>query len=51
MSHDPLLPSGEGHTPLDDVDGLRLTYITTRAELNEAEERRDRLFSDSSLCF
>jgi len=38
VSHDPLLPSGEGHTPIDDVDGLRLTYITTRDELNEAEE-------------
>lgn len=38
MSQDPLLPSGEGRTPLDDVDGLRLTYITTRAELNEAEQ-------------
>ncbi len=37
---DPLLPLGDGHTPLDDDDrqGLKLSYITTRSELNEAEE-------------
>jgi Fic-DOC domain mobile mystery protein B len=37
---DPLLPLGDGHTPLDDHDrqGLKLTYITTRSELNEAEQ-------------
>lgn len=37
---DPLLPDGEGHTPLgeDDIEGLRPTYITTRAELNAAEQ-------------
>ena len=38
---DPLLPLGEGHTELgpDEQAGLRLTYITTRAELNDAEQR------------
>ena len=37
---DPLLPLGGGHTPLDgdDREGLKLTYITTRSELNEAEQ-------------
>jgi Fic-DOC domain mobile mystery protein B len=37
---DPLLPLGDGHTPLDDDDrqGLKLSYITTRSELNEAEQ-------------
>ena len=37
---DPLLPLGDGHTPLgdDDRQGLKLTYITTRSELNEAEQ-------------
>jgi len=37
---EPLLPLGNGHTPLDDDDrqGLKLTYITTRSELNEAEQ-------------
>jgi fido (protein-threonine AMPylation protein) len=37
---DPLLPLGDGHTPLDgdDREGLKLTYITTRSELNEAEQ-------------
>ena len=39
-SGDPLLPSGDGHTPLgeDDLEGLKLSYITTRGELNEAEQ-------------
>ncbi len=38
---DPLVPIGDGHTPLDDDDqeGLLLTYITTRGELNDAEQR------------
>jgi Fic-DOC domain mobile mystery protein B len=38
---DPLLEQGDGHTPLDpdDYDGLIPTYITTRGELNEAEQR------------
>lgn len=37
---DPLAPTTEGQTKLDpdDEDGLRPTYITTRAELNEAEQ-------------
>ena len=37
---DPLLPLGDGHTPLgdDDRQGLKLTYITTPGELNEAEQ-------------
>jgi Fic-DOC domain mobile mystery protein B len=37
---DPLLPLGGGHTPLgdDDRQGLKLSYITTRSELNEAEQ-------------
>lgn len=37
---DPLLPPGDGHTPLgeDDRQGLKLSYITTRGELNEAEQ-------------
>ena len=37
---DPLLPLGDGHTPLDgdDREGLKLTYVTTRSELNEAEQ-------------
>ena len=37
---DPPLPLGEGHTPLghEDRQGLKLTYITTRSELNEAEQ-------------
>ena len=37
---DPLLPDGEGHTPLgdDDVLGLKLSYVTTRGDLNEAEQ-------------
>lgn len=37
---DPLLPLGDGHTPLGDNDrqGLKLSYITTRGELNEAEQ-------------
>lgn len=37
---DPLLPEGDGHTPLgeDDIEGLIPTYITTRGELNAAEQ-------------
>ena len=37
---DPRLPAGDGRTPLGDDDrrGLKLTYITTRSELNEAEQ-------------
>ena len=37
---DPLLPEGDGHTPLgdDDIYGLIPTYITTRGELNAAEQ-------------
>ncbi len=37
---DPLLPLGDGHTLLseDDRAGLRLGYITTRGDLNTAEE-------------
>lgn len=37
---DPLLPLGAGHTPLGDDhrQGLKLSYITTRGELNEAEQ-------------
>ena len=37
---DPLLPPGDGHTPLgdDDRQGLKPSYITTRGELNEAEQ-------------
>lgn len=37
---DPLVPLGDGHTPLDEDDsrGLKLSYITTRGELNEAEQ-------------
>jgi len=40
VSNDPLLPTGDGHTLLTDDDrrGLLLTYITTRGELNEAEQ-------------
>lgn len=38
---DPLLPTGEGHTELtaEDRDGLIPTYISTRGELYEAEQR------------
>lgn len=38
---DPLGPVGEGHTELtdDDRDGLIPSYITTRGELNDAEQR------------
>jgi Fic-DOC domain mobile mystery protein B len=38
---DPLVPIGDGHTELtdDDREGLIPTYITTRGELNEAEQR------------
>ena len=37
---EPILPIGDGHTPLgdDDRSGLKLSYITTRGELNEAEQ-------------
>lgn len=37
---DPLVPLGDGHTPLDEDDrrGLKLSYITTRGDLNEAEQ-------------
>jgi Fic-DOC domain mobile mystery protein B len=37
---DALLPLGDGHTPLGDDDrrGLKLSYVTTRGELNEAEQ-------------
>ncbi len=37
---DPLLPSGQAHTLLseEDREGLKLTYITTREEINEAEQ-------------
>jgi Fic-DOC domain mobile mystery protein B len=37
---DPLLSVGDGHTPIgdDDRQGLKLSYITTRGELNEAEQ-------------
>ena len=36
----PLLPLSDGHTPLDEEHrkGLKLSYITTRGELNEAEQ-------------
>ncbi|MGC8511068.1 MAG: mobile mystery protein B [Acidimicrobiales bacterium] len=39
-SDERLLPLGDGHTPLGDDDrrGLKLSYITTRGELNEAEQ-------------
>jgi len=35
-----LLPGGDGHTPLDDDErrGLKLSYVSTRGELNEAEQ-------------
>ena len=41
MSPDPLLPIGEGHTALgeDEREGLIPSYIATRGELFEAEER------------
>jgi len=37
---DPLLPFDDGHAPIgaDDSQGLKLSYITTRGELNEAEQ-------------
>lgn len=40
MTVDPLLPLGAGHMPLDEEHrkGLKLSYITTRGELNEAEQ-------------
>lgn len=36
---DPLLETGDGNTPLDEdeADGLRLTWVRTRGDLNEAE--------------
>jgi Fic-DOC domain mobile mystery protein B len=38
---DPLLPAGDGHTELteEDRNGLIPTYISTRGELYEAEQR------------
>ena len=38
---DPLLPLGDGHTELtdDDREGLLPSYISTRGELNDAEQR------------
>ncbi len=38
---DPLVPPGDGHTDLSDEDrfGLVPTYIATRGELNDAEQR------------
>lgn len=38
---DPLVPRGAGHTALspDDRDGLLPSYIATRGELNDAEQR------------
>ena len=38
---DPLVPEGDGHTALtdDDRDGLIPSYIATRADLNDAEQR------------
>lgn len=39
MNPDPLVPLGDGDTILgpDDVEGLKLSYVTTRGELNDAE--------------
>jgi Fic-DOC domain mobile mystery protein B len=39
--HDPLAPAGDGHTELDwdELQGLIPSYIATRGDLNEAEER------------
>lgn len=36
---DPLFDAGEGNTPLDDdeADGLRLSWVRTRGDLNDAE--------------
>ena len=41
LTADPLLPRGDGHTPVDDDDlvYLKLSYVTTRGELNAAEQR------------
>lgn len=41
MSVDPLVPIGDGHTELseDDREGLLPTYIATRGDLFEAEQR------------
>ncbi len=38
---DPLLPQDDGSTPLSDEEreGLKLTYITTRGDLNAAEQQ------------
>lgn len=38
---DPLVPEGDGHTPLTDEEreGLLPSYISTRGELNDAEQR------------
>ena len=40
MKKDRLLAAGDGDTPIspDEMDGLIPTYITTRGELNEAEQ-------------
>jgi Fic-DOC domain mobile mystery protein B len=40
VTPDPLLPTDDGHSEFgpDELDGLRPTYITTRGELNEAEQ-------------
>ena len=37
---DPLLPEDDGQTPLthEELEGLKLTHITMRGELNEAEQ-------------
>lgn len=41
MTRDPLLPAGDGHTDLgeDERDRLRPSYIATRGDLFEAEQR------------
>ena len=41
MTRDPLVPTGDGQTPLasEDLDGLIPAYISTRAELFAAEQR------------
>lgn len=38
---DPLLPEGDGATPLtdDEREGLKLSYVTTRGDLNAAEQQ------------
>ena len=39
--NDPLLPQDDGNTPLDDEEreGLKLSYVTTRGDLNAAEQQ------------